>query len=475
MNTTKARGLAKLGIAIAVMSVMSCDREAITLKHDGPKRIIVQEEKELLLSIAPPNDITLRADTDDPMQTISQLRLLFYSTDASPKVEAIREVTISNPSALASISVKLPPKAYKLVVLANPTAELISRSQIGTPLTNFTEGMSLPTSKWLTTLESGAVSHVAMLNAQGVIEVTEEQFEPGGAPLNIDIEPALARVFVLGEPTLRGGRKGSASPRYIITGIQSQVYPLRQMAKLQGGLQNEIAGDNSTRSDRYAVTPMWATWGTTTPSSGSGVSHHTAEGYAQDDYWGLVVTSRDGANTGHRSAYAKESTLPATAYLQGLAPCVVVAYPYVPAELPAGDDSWLSYKGQVYTKAQVQEWLNNPSSSDEVAVALRTAGVKIGDLDKGFQKGELSYYHQGINYYTAYIRHFSGATEANAYGRFGLVRSNEYQMKLTRIEGMGSPIPPTLSDNLNPIVEQRASALSVKLASVSNRTQDVVL
>lgn len=468
--------LGKLGVALALLSVMSCDREAIMLKHDGPTKTTIVGEEDLYLSIAPPNELTLRAETSDPMQVVRQLRLVFYTTDVAPKVVAIREVSVANVAALNTISVKLPPSAYKLVVIANPTAELISRSQIGTPLTNFTESTDLATSKWMTSQEDGVVTHVAMLNAQGVVDVAQEQFEEGSAsPLRVDIEPALSRVFVLGDPVLRGGRKGATSARYTITGVQKQVYPLRRLAKLQGGTQDELAGDNSERANRYAMTPMWSTWATATPTSGSGVSHHTADSYAQDNYWGQVVATRDGVNVGHSSAYAKENTLPAIAYLQGLAPCVVVAYPYIPNELPTGDDSWLSYKGQVYTKAKVQELLDDPSSNDEVAQALRAARVTESDLKRGFQKGELSYYHQGINYYTAYIRHFVGATEANAYGRFGLVRGNEYQLRLTRIEGMGSPIPPVLSGNLDPIVEQRSSTMSVAVLPLNNRVQDVDL
>lgn len=441
----------------------------------SPSRVENAEAKFLRLSINHPREVTLRSTGQDPLKEVKSLLLLFYGNDDQLKV--VKEVSGISASDLSNITVKLLPDDYKLVVLANAGTGLRKLVQIGAPLSNLQNGQVLSSSAFW---ESS--TGVSMGNDQGAVSVSKSAFSSSGGlgtSINITLEPMLARILVYGEPSLRAGKTTADKPRYLITNISKSVSILRQMNNLSTGVA-EQPKDNSTRSERYAKSPLWSSWLQSLPVNTSDVGAVKSESSTYDLMKNTVHPNIEqfraelGMNTG---MYVKESTIPENAYLKGLTPCVVIAYPYIPQSLNlSSGEGWLSYQGAYYSESEVKEMLNRREDGRAPALmqALRDNGITTSDFANtaGFSKGGVSFYYKGYNYYSVFIRHFVGD---GAYGRYGVVRGNEYRIKIVQIEGPGSPTPITYIDNMEKIGELSSSSLLVSLSEITTRDQEVNL
>lgn len=441
----------------------------------SPSRVENAEAKFLRLSINHPREVTLRSTGQDPLKEVKSLLLLFYGNDDQLKV--VKEVSGISTSDLSNITVKLLPDDYKLVVLANAGSELRKLVQVGAPLSNLNEGQVLSSSAFW----ESAIG-VSMGNDQGVVAVPKSAFGATGslgASVSVTLEPMLARVLVYGEPSLRGGKTTADKPRYLITNISRTASILRQMNNLSSGVV-EQAKDNSARTDRYAKSPLWSAWSQSLPSNTSDVGAVSTENSTYDLMKNTAHQTIEqfkaelGTNSG---LYVKESTIPENAYLKGLTPCVVIAYPYIPQSLNLNSgEGWLSYQGTYYRESEVREMLNGRGGHQTPALmqALRDNNISASDFANtaGFSKGGVNFYYKGYNYYSVFIRHFAGD---NAYGRYGVVRGNEYRIKVVQVDGPGSPTPINYINNMEKIVELSSSSLQVSLAEIMTRDQEANL
>lgn len=451
-------------------------------KSPSPDQSPSLEPEELSLNIQAPNDVVLRSSdvTEDPLTTVRSLRLVFYqATEQAYRVAYIRDLN-SVENDLNDIRVKLPRGAYKLVVIANPTTRLIERTRENSPLELLTKG-DFQSSSHLRMRIDGTNTRlqVSMLNAQGPVSIAPESFEPSNPPIKVQLEPALARVLVFGTPEILRGNKGSEPVRYTVVNLTREMTYLRMLNKLEDGTPEQL-DDESNRTRRYASCKLWDTWVQTAPSSTEGIGTLSAELYKQADYWTLAQAKAEDfgplLNTG--SLYTKEGVVPPNAYLKGLVPTAVIAFPYIPLGLTLdSDEGWIEYNGQVYSERQIKEMINKQReyASSELKSAIERAGITPSSFSEGFSKENINFYHKGVNYYGVPIRHFAAATEASSYGRYGVVRGNEYRIKLVRISQMGSPTPIVYQGNLAPIDENLPLNHNMSVAPLEVRNQEVEL
>lgn len=462
------RGLA---LAHLCLLTMGCNSEAPqTNRQANP------EEQEIRLNIQTPNGAVLRSGTlqqTDPMSKVSSLRLVFYqSSPQGEKVAITKELQITE-TQLNDVRVKIPQGEYKLVAIANPTNYLKQKTQRHSPLSNLTKGTLQSASDFKTLSETNLL--IAMLNDQGPISISRQSFDNSSPSIPIVLEPALARVLVYGEPTIAQGTKGNKAARYVVNNVSQEMACLRMMNTLQNG-QAERAGDGSSRSNRYASCTMWDGWAAALPNTTKGVATFDEALYAQEQYWTPV--KNDIASLGEllqtSSMYSKEGVVPPNAYLKGLVPTVVVAFPYIPFGLNLKEEEgWVEYLGQVYSESQIKEMLvTDKYASEALKKAINEAGISASSFSKGFALGQIRFFHQAMNYYSIPIRHFAAATEPNAYGRYGIVRGNEYRIKLIKVSQMGSPTPIVFKNNLEPIEENQAISHTIRIAPMEIREQE---
>lgn len=469
--------IGKMLLPLSVALLYGCERH--TPRLDPEPR---QANKDLHLTVNLPNEVALRSGQIDPMTTVRQLRLVFYDKGASPSVQEVRDIAISSPDQLIGLSIQIPESDYQLVAIANPSPMMNSITQKGAPLNLVRTGQKWTTKDFMQTEPSdkNKCLAVSMLNEQGVVDVPLSSFGKAQSPIQVNIEPALARLYVFGTPTLRDGEQGRATPGYTIVGTQVETSPMRMMAKLSTG-EMEVAGDNSPRTTRYAMSPLWSQWGETIPEQSSkSIQHRTSiPAFLRSNIWLLMQSDKTHAHQDLTETllYAKEATLPAHAFTQGTTPCVIVRYPYVPRSIAPleANEGFIRHRGKLYKEGTVRSILSGTSvAPDELAQALETHGITLASLEQPFDKGDLQFYKDAYSYYVIYIRHFAEATESSSYGRYGLVRGNEYSVKITSILDTGLATPPMLQDNHRPISEYRPSQAGVIVAEVTPREEQEV-
>lgn len=323
-------------VGLVAMMLVGCSQGVRNLEI---KPSVLEETTILPLSIRASNEVVLRSDTgEDPLQKVHAILLAFYSVeDGAEKLLRTEEFRISNPSELTELNAKVPKGDYKLVVIANPTEAIRGRVKTGALLSRLTEPDYFGAADLSRQIDASTLA-ISMFNEQGPVRIAETDFAdtPSGITKRraITLEPSLARVFVYGTPTLKGGSLGSEPARYTINNIALNVALLRPLNLLSTQVQEQI-DDKSDRSTRYAAGRLWSLWSSVDPSNiTKEVASHVTESY-RSARWQTMQSSVEAyhAERKNLAMYAKETAIPSRAYLQGVAPCVVVAYPYVPEGL----------------------------------------------------------------------------------------------------------------------------------------------
>lgn len=472
------RKLQALALLAFLLVGASCEREQ-------GKPLLIEPGKTITdggflgLSIQSPKQVVLRSTEADPMKQVSSVSLLFYNS-SSHLLEHVREFKVSSPSELSKLVVKLPVADYDLIVVANAGDKLRAAFNPGAPLSDFSTPKNM---RGLDLFDSAR--GVFMTNEQGAVSVPSSAFatatEAVQSAISVTIEPALARVLVYGTPKLSRGVKGAAKPMYQVANLAKQVTLLRQMNKLSDGA-DERAGDNSLREHRYAKSSYWDVWEQSRPQTIEDIAYYSA---GKDNVTEMQVQVKEryedfSAQLSQSFLYAKETTLPPNSYLEGITPCVTIAYPYVPQGLQLADDEgWVSYKGRYYRENDVRAMLRTTSEATdpELVEAMRQNRIDETTFvsSKGFETAGIRFYYKAYNYYTVYIRHFSTDVPTSGYGKYGIVRGNEYRIKIAEIASAGSPVPPSYKGNMKPITDHKASDISVRIAEITQRDQEVQL
>ncbi len=467
---------------------LSCSKGSQELVLDPPSPQ-TEQKSELRLGISLPNEVTLRADADaDPMQRVRSLRLVFYGA-TSEAVEYVQDIPVSSRDQLSDIRLMLASADYKLVAIANANDRLSQMTAKGSPLSLLSTAQRLRTD-FLSETVDGKL-YISMFNDQGPIAISSTQHfsstGAGASVVRLTVEPTLTRIVVYGEPELANGGKGNAKPRFLTIGTRREGFVMRQLANLSTG-QMESQGDQSDRSQRYAKSPNWLEWEQQAPTTSSAIFTLEPERYAEQK-WSYVLNRREQLsepvdNDGipeidKVSYYRTENTLPENAFLKSLTPAVIVEYPFIPRELVgqlSSNEGWLRYKGRVYRQTAVVDALGSSGVIDnalvEIVSVLRATGITSESFTKPFSISGVDFHYRGLSYYTVYIKHFPSATSERPYGRYGIVRGNEYRIRLTRIVDSGSPTPPVMRDNMAPIGETRTSAMAVDVTVPTVREQE---
>ena len=462
---------------ILVFSSCSSNPSGLGKKIELP----LKGKRTIHLAIRSPRTVTLRAEEKDkdPMEQISTLRFIFYGGANKDKVSHIRELSVQSSTKLSDIPLTLPAEDYRLVVIANATPSLKASTQVGSPLSMLESFTPHKASDFSTERPL----RIAMLNSQGAVEVNRTAFSSPTPSVTITLEASLARVLVYGNPTLAGGAtKGNAQPGYVITAQAKSVAALRPLALLPNGSM-ETPGDDSSPEDRYPKSEHYDTWLSTPPTKTAGLlSYYNPLGVATDaDAWCAMSASEPTSNVWKqtRTIYAKESTIPPTAYFTGTIPTIYLRFPYIPSGLTlTAEEGWLSFQGQYYTETQVKQMLQKQQyPNEELNHALTRAGITSASFAEPFDKEGLAFYYKGLSYYTIPIRHFDDtkAPSKTSIGRYGLVRGNEYRIHVTNIQRAGSPLPLKLEDNMKPLSEEKAHHSALTVTPVVTRRSEAEL
>lgn len=462
-----------------ILSAVSCTSLNPSNPFETENEFSVADSGYINLELPRITAINLREGVD-PLKKIERISLVFYDTNGS--LCFVKDIHVDNSSPEISQRIKIPIASYKVLAIANSK----SFCDPAKPLADFTAPLKAKLERILTlsdlltdeTASEVEVLSIPMFNTQGVVPITESQIavDPDAEPftLKIEVEPIVARVLVAGTPSFSGGSQVEGDkPVYLIDNVPSSIFTMRRLAKLASGV-DEVLGDASSPSDRYALSATeFNVLDNPTDSPSLHIGNHKnmiysapiAPTFAESDILSVNV-------------YAKEITVAPSHHYSAYIPRVVVRYRYTPNGIPNVNvgDSWVTFKGLYMSQAKFESYVANPSSAP---VQLREAILKLKEAvdpisyTEGFSHFGIKFYYKSECYYPIWIRHFddSKAPNMDSYGRYGLVRNNEYRIKINSISAAGEPIIPITSAT-EAVVNQQFLNSGIEVTQFVTHEQD---
>ena len=437
----------------------------------------------------------LRDGSEDPIHQVRCLSLYIFDGDKpESKLLGIKKLegNMASPT-----PIKLVRKECYILSFVNVTETLERKLQGYTQLKDFRDAIKGDIS-YLADVDGSRIHSIAMSPVSSApCHVAEDQFSEtieglvGKTPCKLEVEPMLARVFAYDVPHVANSEVLLLDEEIGFRTIYfSQEFDLIRRTELEGEEQ-PLAKD-------YAYSPGYEALKDQVASS------LTAEFIGKYRvapnpvlFYATAGKERNSADLSDKKLYVKETTCPPNQYLVSLVPHIVVRAKVIPKILKDGlapGEGWVRYKGGVMKESAfaslVQEVLKNIDAYDKPVNGMPSGfleALKQGLKDskkKGlitarkasFTINEIQFYHQSYNYYLLPIRHF-GQTEAplwNSFGRYGVVRNNEYAIHLNTILGFGSNLFP---DKLTTdrIAEKSSLSFTLTVKELSSHTVEADL
>lgn len=470
-------------MALVCLGASCADHPLLTNADDGE---FPADSGYVSIDLRANNQLSRLAKGHDPLQSVQRITCLFYHP-TEPTLLFVRNL---EPSDALSFDLKIPKQDCRLVVLTNvgnsyanaipnildKSAAIQASSEALFESFVFAENGNIP---------SGAQHAITMANDQGTIPISSDQIVSdkagltGQNKLTVHVEPCLARVFVVGKPTVQGGSYVADSTRYIIDVVAAKVHPLRHLSKLVGGVQDEQANDNSSPADRYASS--WAE-----EQIAEGITPNNVYGYAPADLFSNQVAAvkmqekKVDFDLNRAGIYVKETSVSPQHYFTAFVPRVLLRVMYTPNGIPGvkPEEGWVEFQGRKMSLEKFKHYVVHP---DQAGTALAESIKKAKEdnaliYTKGFSSHGIQFYYKSQNYYAIPIRHFDNekAPNKDSYGRFGLIRNNEYVLTVKSITGAGSPVIPAVSVT-EPVEREGFVSMGISVNQTTEHGQDVDL
>ncbi len=464
-----------------------------------------QEGSTELLTVGIPfSRQALRTPQVDPAIQVNSVLFVFLDGD-TPSSAIVKVIESSNPDEISAgkFHLRLKKDKYFLLAVANPNEKMKNLLVPGTTL----EELSTPYYKpffYTRTLKEGtnrvkSIFPIAMLNAQGLVAVKEDHFgEAPSSPLSVELELAFARIIVTGYPTFGPSMKDLLG-KYAIYTVKNTLkeYLMRHMAILSSG-QEEQQGDGSTARERYAYSPLYKEIeAATTPESlrpflTSNIFDQKSTLLPFEENW-LSKDADINAKRNYPGAYRLEHTISSKNLITALTPHLVLVYKLCPKSLsPAEGEGWISYQKHYFMlESDFRNVLlaqKNGTAINVVAaqkfpssffVASQKLLAKAGNdpakvLNKAFTEEDIRFYKNSYNFFFFPIRHFDDtqAPQRDSYGRYGIVRGNEYQFKAPlKINEFGATGEQEITNDLTPLKEYKTLEGVIRINPLHARTE----
>ncbi len=484
-------------IGVCLLTTWGCKKD---LSHSQ------QEEKgEVFIHLTIPTlKQSLRGEeASDPMRRIESLHLLFFSgeEDTSELVE-IRELNQSQVTSNRDrLLVKLPYREeYRLLCIANASSDVQKLFYKGCRAEVFiSKEYPIASRRMTSRLSTEQVNGAFMMtNAGGFVVVNEsnylknEQEAEQVRPVEVLLEAIAARVLLVGNSPEMGNSllqmKSGAKPMYAVTGVSKSIYWVRHTTT-----SLPTSPEVEALEEEYAYSPGYETIAGSleTASYPQLITSYRAFFTSMEMLFpNLVEIPSSAPNLEQSSLYCKETTIDPEHFLTGFVPHIIVAYPLHPATLQVGSDKgWIAFRGKYLTEEAFTDYVvalrRNPSTPlpEGMPAEFATAVEKIKDnervlrMDQPFSLEGIDFYWKSLNFYACPLRHFdnSKAPNANSFGRYGIVRNNEYTVRVQKIAWFGSNTMPELNRSYSPIAEKSSIKLSIQVKDISKREQNIEL
>ncbi|MBL6452143.1 MAG: Mfa1 family fimbria major subunit [Porphyromonas sp.] len=337
---------------------------------------------------------------------------------------------------------------YQMLAIINPTAEVIAATAEGKYLKDAQAAIE-------TTVEKLSANGIMMSNEQGLVKVAagdmkDTEGAAEGAPIKVNVDRILAKVFVGGTPTFEHGKLTNIKWQLNVTNKKTFIYrQLAQVMKTTDNFVAEVAGDNSKRFDRYAKDPNFL----------AGEFNAADFTYLEGKPELKGTFGYDDAN----GQYCLENTMDAPMQKHQGTTSFILSGTWTPDEHDGitftEGETWYSYMGFTFTKDKmlaykriIEDNTNTKPEIDKTPAGFKAAlkaalegGLTVdaqGDVTASTTVKGIKAYKDGACYYqTNLIRHFNDTQSSKdmGYGRYGVVRNNIYKINISKISQPGEP------------------------------------
>ena len=282
----------------------------------------------------------------------------------------------------------------------------------------------------------------------------------GAAGVDIEVLPAGAKF---------------AFAKWTIDYVNSQFFPFAKKTKL-----TSPHTPNEYKTNFYTVDPNFAS-----PNHRTSIILNQIEDYEPKVKWYDANEENVTDEKVKKVAYSTENTMAAADQKLGGATRLVLKANYVPNGYTMGQDWYQSSLNGVYTNYEtlikLQEAYGIAKALDEdkrdaaqkalvisceafktkldgiysaISAIADFAALTQTDLDNlGITNGGeiakgtgVRWFQKSLNYYYYEVRHDNGALGHMEYGKYGVVRNNYYTLRLTKVNGAGTPWYPEVEE-----------------------------
>ena len=376
---------------------------------------------------------------------------------------------------------------YQMLAIINPTTEVIAATAEGKYLKDAQAAITSDATKL-------SANGIMMSNEQGLVKVaasamkaTEAEAEAAGAPIKVNVDRILAKVFVGGTPTFENGKLTNIKWQLNVTNKKTFIYrQLAQVMKTTDNFVAEVAGDNSKRFDRYAQDPNFL----------AGEFNAADFTYLEGKPELKGTFGYDDAN----GQYCLENTMDAPMQKHQGTTSFVLSGTWTPDEHDGitftEGETWYSYQGFTFTKDKmlaykriIEDNTNTKPEIDKTPAGFKAAlkaalegGLTVdaqGDVTASGTFNGIKAYKDGACYYqTNLIRHFNDSQSSKdmGYGRYGVVRNNIYKINISKISQPGEPdVVNEKDDDENDDPTKVFVSFDITINPWIVRTQDIAL
>lgn len=464
----------------------------------------ITSENDILQIDIPMARRAIRTTSEDPATRIETVSFLFFDGDKTES-KLVQVIESSNPTEIneGKFIVKIPKNDYYLLVVANAREELKKSFYKGNSLQEFYKPIS---SKGLASINSYKDTYpiknifpILMTNDQGLIPIKKEQFgEKSANHPSVNLDLAFARIIVNGYPQFPSYIK-DIDERYaaMVSPNPTKFYLMRRLAPLSNGVQETI-GDNSLREDRYAYSYLYEETEVLEAVNKDKILNEDKLRlfcfFDPSKFFNAKNTTLEEKRK-FPTSYVVEFTTSNKNFMKPLVSHIVLSFRLYPSNLDLSLNKnyygWISYHNRYYMlEADFRKLLEELKDGKKITVAavkefpasfiddckklltLMKSDVNTF-LKKPFILYNIKYYLAGYNYYIYPIRHFNDtqAPHNNSYGRYGIVRGNEYLFNApSRITHFGEPHPRVyLYGNFVPIEDLSKSDFQVSVNPILSR------
>ena len=281
----------------------------------------------------------------------------------------------------------------------------------------------------------------------------------------------------------------------------SQAFLMRELAPLIGVAGNvmEKPGDKSDFASRYAYSPGYQEIASSNKSNYQPLLKayrfaNETKSILNLESLKLIPKTINDCDLTQSMYYTSETTVDPAHCTYYFLPALLIGYKLYPKSLDKlgdfkSDEGWVSFNGRYYRGRDFNTYLKdiyqrNKATSNPKPVVTAPAGYPkaLQDVCEEYvatqedkmlittseHQGELvpidykglRYYLRSYNYYYLPVQH---APTQEGYGRYGIVRNNEYRIEITSISDFGTPLMMKPADHPDKYVPKQPISATLTL------------